>query len=1087
MRCARCGSDNPEGKRFCGDCGTPLAQCCPQCGAKNPADKKFCGDCGTSLIEKSPAGEPDSQTRLASAHPAGERRHLTVLFCDLVNSTALASRMDPEDWREAVAAYHRAATEAITRFGGYVAKYLGDGVMAFFGYPEAHDNDAERAVRAGLELLSALDKLNEDATLPKLAARIGIDSGGVVVGPGVGQDADVFGDTPNIAARVESAAEPNSILVSPGTHDLISGLFLVEDGGPRSLKGILEPLRLYRILQPSGARSRLEATATVRGLTPFVGRDDELRTLTHRWERVREGEGQVALIIGEAGIGKSRLVHRFHETLAGQSYLWIDAAAGALFQNSPFYPITEMLRRALFAGGSGPPDALAQIAGALSHAGVDARAAVPLLAPLLNLTLTSEYQSPPLPPEQQRRRLLATLVEWILGTARIQPLIIAIEDLHWADPSTLELIQLLVEQGSTAPLMLLYTARPEFRPPWPLRSNHAQINLNRLSARDVRTMVAQVAGQRALADETISAVVDRTGGVPLFVEELTRALLEHVDSRPTGREIPATLHDSLIARLDRLGPARETLQLGAVLGSEFSYELLYAVHPAHDHDELQRHLRMLTDAELLYVRGLAPDATYQFKHALIRDTAYEALLKSRRKELHQLVAQTIDSQFPTLKENQPEVLAHHWTEAGEIEPAIVQWDKAGHAAEARNAFIEALENYQQAAELFRLLPESPDRNNSELEVRTAIVRMLQITKGWTSNESAQAIEQAAELAEKHGNIRQLSRWMGSRAFAAWVSGNLSSALDLAERNHQLRLRLNAPTGLAYSHMLLLMTRFWIGELTAAEREYHQGLQFFDDRTFRNDPVGAAIAAFAYGSWTALILGYPDLARERVSLMRQATDERNLHELSFAGSHEVSVWTEMREYQRAEQLGARTLESSRRQRSVGAIARSQCALGDARAQSGRLSEGIASITEGLARLKDESPLKESYFMATLADAQRLEGKLTEALATADQALLTNPDQRPYRPEILRIRGAIHLALGQRGLAEADFRESISLAQSMVGKWWELRATTTLARLLRDTHRRDEAYSMLFSIYSWFTEGFDTADLKEAKALLDELNT
>ena len=427
-------------------------------------------------------------------------------------------------------------------------------------------------------------------------------------------------------------------------------------------------------------RGRLEAAAAARGLTPFVGREDELRLLMNRWERALDGEGQVALIIGEAGIGKSRLVQRFHEQIAGTPHTWVEAAAGAFFQNTPFYAVTEMLRELLaWRGDESAEEQLAQLEARLELAGLKPAEALPLIAPLLNLPIPAKYPPSPLSPEQQRRRLLATLVEWALGAARVQPTVIATEDLHWADPSTLELIQLLVEQGATARLLLLYTARPEFRAPWPPRAHHTQITLNRLSARNVRTMVGEVAAQKALSEETIATVVERTGGVPLFVEELTRAVLESGDAKLTGREIPVTLHDSLMARLDRLGPAKEVTQVGAVIGGEFSYELLHAVHPIAEED-LQRALRTLADAELIYVRGIAPEATYQFKHALIRDAAYEALLKSRRKDLHRLVARTIDEKFPALKEAHPEVLARHWTEAGETEPAIAEWSRAGKAA-----------------------------------------------------------------------------------------------------------------------------------------------------------------------------------------------------------------------------------------------------------------------------------------------------------------------------------------------------------------------------------------------------------------------
>ena len=413
----------------------------------------------------------------------------------------------------------------------------------------------------------------------------------------------------------------------------------------------------------------------------------------------------------------------------------------------------------------------------------------------------AKYPPSSLSPNQQRRRLLATLVEWAMGVAQAQPLVIATEDLHWADPSTLELTQLLVEQGATAPLLLLYTARPEFRAQWPLRAHHTQITLNRLSARNVRTMVGEVAAQQALSDETITAVIERTSGVPLFVEELTRALLDSGDAKLTGHEIPVTLHDSLMARLDRLGPAKEVIQVGAVIGGEFSYELLHAIHPIAEAD-LQRALRILADAELLYVRGIAPDATYQFKHALIRDAAYEALLRSRRKELHRLVAHVINEKFTALKEAHPEVLARHWTEAGESESAIAEWSRAGRATESRNAFKEALENYQQALALLNTLPESPERDLRELELRQSIVRMLLIIRGYSAPETIEAAERAAALAEKSGNLRQLVNLLIARGVSAVIgAGDLPAASALAGQALEFALREGSASSLGRAYML----------------------------------------------------------------------------------------------------------------------------------------------------------------------------------------------------------------------------------------------------------------------------------------------
>src|SRR5712692_10565626 len=668
MRCSKCGSDNRAERKFCASCGAPILASCPKCGASNHPGERFCGECGTALVDAGQVTVAEATPNVVAA--AGERRHLTVLFCDLVGSTEIAAQLDPEDWRETVAGYQRTAAESITRFGGHVGKYLGDGVMAFFGYPEAHDNDAERAARAGLAILDAIANLNEQSGHQKLSARVGIDSGAVVVGAGAGTDADVFGDAPNIAARVQTVAEPGTVLITADTHRLVSGLFVVEARRARELKGVAKPVELYRVVRPTGGRGRLGKAG---GLTPFVGREEELRLMLSRWERTREGEGQVVLVVGEAGIGKSRLVAEFHERIRDTPHIWMESAGDQFFANSPFHAITEMLSRWLeLQGGANAEEQAERLERALSSAGLKPVEAAPLIADLLQLPLGERHASSTLTPEQQRRRLLATLVEWVLGAARVQPLVLAIEDLHWADPSTLELIQLLVEQGARSRLLLLYTARPEFRAEWPLRAHHTQITLDRLSARNVREMIAQVAARNALASETVDAVIERTSGVPLFVEELTRSVLESGDARLTASQIPVTLHDSLMARLDRLGPAKEVAQDGAVIGGAFSYELLHAVYPIAE-ENLESALRNVADAELIYVRGIPPDATYQFKHALIRDTAYEALLRSRRRELHKSIAKTLEERFPELVKSQPEIVAHHCTEAGLTEQAVRHW------------------------------------------------------------------------------------------------------------------------------------------------------------------------------------------------------------------------------------------------------------------------------------------------------------------------------------------------------------------------------------------------------------------------------
>jgi class 3 adenylate cyclase/tetratricopeptide (TPR) repeat protein len=1081
MRCSKCSAENPEGLKFCNHCGAPFGQRCPKCGFDNACAARFCGDCGASLDSASIRGETEPHESTT-----GERRHLTVLFCDLVDSTRIAAQLDPEEWRETVASYQRAAAEAITRFGGHVAKYLGDGVMAFFGYPQAHDNDAERAARAGLAILDSIAKLNEQAGRPRLAARVGIHSGTVVVGAGASKEADVFGDAPNIAARVQEVAAADTIVITDDTHRLLAGLFVVQGLETPALKGVERSLQLHRVIQPSGVRGRMQAAAATRGLTPFVGREDEVRLLMSRWERAFEGEGQVALIIGEAGIGKSRLVQRFQELIAGTAHTSIEVAAAPFFQNTPFYPVVEMLKRELGSrGNESSEENLALLESRLESAGLKPLEAIPLIAPLLALPLPAKYPPSALLPEQQRRRLLATLVEWVLGAARAQPTVIATEDLHWADPSTLELIQQLVEQGAMARLLLLYTARPEFRPQWPLRAHHAHIVLNRLSSRDVRTMVQEVAARRALSDETMAAVVERTGGVPLFVEELTREVLESGGATLSGHDIPVTLHDSLMARLDRLGAAKEVFQVGAVIGVEFSYELLRAVHPIAE-DDLQGSLRALADAELLYVRGIVPESSYQFKHALIRDAAYEALLKTRRKELHRQVARAIDEQFTTLSQTHPEVLARHWTEAGEAQQAIVQWSRAGKMALQRSAFSEAQESYQQALALLNLLTESAEREAHELEVRRSLVGLLSVTRGYAARETTDAVERTTALTEKTGTLAELLNWTASRCVIATISGDYPGAITLADRTLELALRDGGAWSLARAHALQLTARLLSGDLAGVEKHFTTGLPFFADPSFRQSPLRGFIVAFSSASHNACLLGRADAARERMAQMKAGVDQSSPYDLAFSGYGAGLLNLYMREYEQSASSTARAVALSDENKFPHIAGLSRCVLGAALAQLARPSEGVGLIRQGIAALFEiGARAGVGQYTAWLAEAQGCVGGFAEALEMIEQSLRGYPDEQLYRPESFRSRGELLLRQGKVELAQTSFREAIALAQKMGAKAWELRATISLARLLDDSGGRKQARAMLAEIYNWFTEGFDTADLKDANALLEQL--
>ncbi len=1010
------------------------------------------------------------------------------MFCDLVGSIEISARLDPEELRELEADYSRVVAEAIGRFDGFVAKYLGNGLMAYFGWPEAHDNDAERAVRAGLAIVDAVGALNgrdEKGSRPKLSVRVGIDSGTVVIGRGGSSDSEVFGDTANIAARVQSAADPDTVIVTPAVNRLISGLFVVEERGAHQLKGIAEPVELYRVARLSGARSRLAASA-VRGLTPFVGRTDEMGLLWNRWERASNGEGQVVFVVGEAGIGKSRLVRQFRERLARTPHTWNECSGASYFQNTPFYPLTDMLQQALAQrGAETDEEKLGELERVLELAGLKPAEAVRLVAPMLNIAVGERYPPLTLSPEQKRRRLLATLAGWMLGVARAQPAVMAVEDLHWFDASTLELMQLLIEQGARSPLLLLSTARPEFPAPWTQRAHHTHLTLNRLTAPDVRELVGRVVATSALSGEALDKVIERTGGVPLFVEELTRAVLEQGDSKLSAREIPATLHDSLMSRLDRLGPAKEVAQIASVIGRQFSYELLFAVSMMPDSD-LQSALAKLGDAELIYARGIPPEADYTFRHALIQDAAYEALLKSRRRELHRRVAVAMTETFPTLAETQLEVVARHWTEAGETKKAIAAWRRAGDAGFKRYAFTEAENAYRNALDLIRAEAESVERDAQELELMNRLIPVLQLAKGWAAPEAAEAIAYARSLAEKTDNFGQLLLQVIGAFVSAVSRGELPAASSLAAQISDLAVREGSPAVLGLARVAEITTRYFGGDLSGAEEHFLAGAGLFEIGGERFPTTVAS--GFGFGSHVAWMLGRADTARDRIHrAIAGATALKSPFELAYAQYLAAMLHLFMREFAEAKTSAEKSIalsdEYGIRQYSAG----SRVFLGLAEAALGHPAEGIPTINLGLEGLNDSGAGSAmTLYLSWLAEAQSLDNRVPDALATIEKALQVNPAEVAWRPEGIRIRGELRQGLGHTDGAEADFRTAIALAQKIGAKAWELRAAMNVVRMLRKRGDLPEARDLLTPLYASFTEGFDTIDLKDAKALLKELD-
>ncbi len=695
MRCMSCGVENSRGMKFCTQCGASLVQRCPSCSAENPLDARFCGQCATAFAAATapdPVQPPEPKPSAAAPTPAiapaaaraseGERRQLTIMFCDLVDSTTLSGRLDPEELRRVLRDYQAMCASVIRRYDGTIAQYLGDGLLVYFGYPHAHEDDAQRAVHAGLGIVEGLEGLN--ATLQeqlgvRLSLRVTVHTGLVVVGElgDEGKREDLaLGETPNLAARMQALAQADTVTITGPTFRLIEGLFECKDLGSHELKGISQPLQLYQVLHHSTARSRLEASGGAR-LTPLVGREQEIRLLLDRWEEVTEGVGQVVVLSGEAGVGKSRLLQVLKEHVSGNPRAWLTSfRCSPYHENSAFYPIIDTLERIVLEFGRDDTveDRLAKIEGFLVQYGMSLPETVPLLAALLSVPLPERYPPLNLSPEKQKQKVLSVLLTMLLKRAARQPLLCIVEDLHWIDPSTLEFLNLIVDQGPMTSILAVFTCRPDFALPWTGRSHLTQVTLNRLTRRQVAEMVSRVAQGKALPAELIQQIAIKTDGVPLFVEELTKMVLEsgllkerdgHYElSEPLpALAIPTTLHGSLMARLDLLSTVKEVAQLAATLGREFTFELLKAVSPLEE-DVLERELSQLMEAGLLYRQGVLQQATFIFKHALIQEAAYQSLLKTKRQQYHQHIADVLEGHFAGSADIKPELVAHHLTEAG---------------------------------------------------------------------------------------------------------------------------------------------------------------------------------------------------------------------------------------------------------------------------------------------------------------------------------------------------------------------------------------------------------------------------------------
>jgi class 3 adenylate cyclase/predicted ATPase len=1033
-----------------------------------------------------------------------ERRQLTVMFCDLVGSTELAARLDPEDLRDVIGAYHRAVAGMITSFEGFVAKYMGDGVLAYFGYPQAHEDDAEHAVWAGLGAIQAVGRL--EVKSQKLQARVGIATGLVVVGDLIGegsaQEQSVVGETPNLAARLQALAAPGAVVIAAATRRLVGDLFEYRDLGAVEVKGIAEPVPAWQVLRPTEVASRFEA---LRGsaLTPLVGRDEEIDLLMQRWARAKTGHGQVVLVSGEPGLGKSRITVAFEERFQAEPHFRQRYFCSPYRQDSALFPfIDQMARAARFAPADPPASKLEKLEALLAR-GSPPDEDIALIVDLLSMPGSGRHPLPNLSPQRKKERTLEALIGRLESLARRRPVVTIFEDVHWIDPTSRELLDLAVDRVRNLPVLLIVTFRPEFQPPWTGEPHVTMLVLNRLDHRNRAALVAQTVGGKVLPDDVVAQIIDRTDGVPLFIEELTKSVLESgllreeedhyaLEGPLPPLAIPTSLHASLMARLDRLGSVRHVAQIGAAFGRWFRYTSLRAVSRLPE-DELQASLSRLVASELVLQSGTPPDAVYTFKHALVQDAAYSSLLRTVRHELHGRIAEALEALSPELIDSQPEFFARHYGEAGLVEKSVFYWRKAGHRSVARAAIVEAAAQFQKGLDQLALLADNPERQRQELEFCSSLSAALRAAKGQAAPETGEAYARAHVLWERLGSPPAFVQipYGQSRYHAHRCEFEAAQRLD--EDLLRLSRERNDAAGLILGHLSSGINLMFVGKFAASRSHLEQALALYDPISHRSlvqqAGVHPHIFSRAYLGNVLFCLGFPDQALAQSSA--NIIEARKLaHPPSLAGALSIGVrllWlvgddAALDEWVN-ELLAVATEQGFPHWRAQGAIHR-----GWAKVKNGHFTEGVSLLRSGSTAYRSSgAELLVPHYMALLAAACEITGHVEESLTLLDDALLVieRTGEHWFAAELYRHKGQQLLRQGYFDAAEGLYRKALTIAEEQGAKLWELRAAMSLARLRREQNRSIEARDPLAPVYRWFTEGFDTQDLKEAKALLDEL--
>jgi len=1056
------------------------------------------------------SGDAGSRAGTAEQAQGAERRHLTVMFCDLVGSTELSTRLDPEEFSAVIGKYQDACAATVARYGGTVAKYMGDGVLVYFGYPQAHEDDAERAVHAGLDVIAAVGTVAAAGTA--LSTRVGVATGLVVVGQQIGegaaQELAVVGEAPNLAARLQSLAEPDTAVIADATYRLTGGRFQVADLGTHDIKGFAEPVRAWRVVGVDAAASRFEARRATQGLTPMIGRESEIALLMDLWGKALHGKGQVVLMSGEAGIGKSRALQALQENIGDALHTRLRYNCSPRHTNSAFYPVIAQLEVAAgLARGDTDAQKLDKLEAALVGSAEDVAGVAALFAALLSIPVDGRYPPLEMEPKQQKEATQAALVRQLEGLSASGPVLMLLEDAHWIDPTTLEAFEDLAWRIAGMPVLLVITARPEFQPSWSPQDHIHALPLTRLEPAEVARVIAGTTGARNLPDDVISEIVARTDGVPLFIEELTKSLIESGQLKAEGDAyvlaaplrtlaVPATLQESPIARLDRLAPVKEVAQIGAAIGRSFPHAVLAAVVGAPDL-ELRGAIARLEDAELLFRRGRPPDATYRFKHALVQDVAYRSMLRSTRAQLHGRIARILQEQFADTEHAAPELLAHHLSEAGETHAAIAAWRQAARRAMDLAALIEAGAYLGHALDLLQALPDGLERQSLELDLRIEFAQALFVTKGYLAPETEQNFAHAMRLCEALGETGRVFPVLYGRWVASYASGAVTASRNQAEKILSLAQSRADDDVLAVAHRLAATSSLQSGEPAKARAHLERTAALYDPA--RHDALGIRFGqdilamAFNYQSLVHWRLGYADQARR---FAQDAIDRANAvshsntlgHVLIHAG---MFLNANCRDWDAAESCAQEVVTISRDHNMPVWLIAGELLLASARIQREPTPAHLDAFEQSLHAYRNitKMSLFVPMFLCWQAESQAAAGLIEEGLANIDKAerLAESQGDRYCEPEFHRLRGDL-LLLGpdnDTAAAEADFRRAIGIADTLGTPFYKLRAATSLARLLGDQGCKGDARDVLGPVHDWFTEGFDLPDLQDAKRLLEKI--